>query len=652
MNLREFSICFFGSTQESLDQARAVADRMHMKLTLVLAGLDDAIPRGHALQKEGAEVVVSRRGTARLLRTELSIPVLALPGNSIDMFRAIKEASRISKRILVSTFRGDRRDIALLEEMFGAQLLRASYKDTQSLEQAIIMAKNCGCGVAVGGGVTRRLAQRHGLGSVILNSSDEAVASTLEDAKSVAQSRREERERNERYRTILDAVSEGILAVDSQGQITTINRAAKAFLKIPDGKNAGFDISRYLPNPAIQEVLRTGKPVINNMVKLGREQFIENSVPVLAGEEAIGVVSTFTDVSMVMRAENEVRRAFTKRLTAKYRLEDYCHQSQTVADMLNKVRLYAACDSTVLITGETGTGKEIIAHGIHQASKRRRGPFVSINCSALPDQLLESELFGYEEGAFTGSRRGGKPGLFELSHQGTLFLDEIGSTPMSVQTRLLRVLQEREVMRIGGDRVIPVDVRVVAATNQRLSAEVKAGRLREDLYFRLNVLSVTLPPLRDRPEDIPCLVRRLIRRASTQYDRAPFDIPPAFLDRLGSLPWQGNVRQLEHFIERLVLLCASEFSPHVFEELHDELLSYSKECMESTAPVRPVEASGRASPAAPLPPLESLTRAQVEQALAAAGHSRNAAAKALGVSRTTLWRRMRQMGLAQGRAGT
>jgi len=364
----------------------------------------------------------------------------------------------------------------------------------------------------------------------------------------------------------------------------------------------------------------------------------------------VGGVSTFQETSHIRKAESAVRRAQTKGLRAKYRLEDYYHKSKVVRDIIKKARTYAASESSVLITGETGTGKEIIAHGIHLASKRGKGPFVSINCSALPDQLLESELFGYEEGSFTGSRRGGKAGLFELAHEGTIFLDEIGSTPMNVQTRLLRVLQEKEVMRLGGDTIIPIDARVVAATNQNLRDEVCAGRMREDLFFRLDILPITLPPLRKRTEDIGPLFKRLALRVTSQYGQKGFSVPARYLKRLADLPWPGNARQLEHFAERLVVLCGDKFNPEVFEDLIAEVVCSLP--TPSPAPMSGEPPSDNAPtptkveyPGAAIEP-ERLTRERVLSTLAAMGNSKNKAAEALGVSRTTLWRRMRKWGIA------
>ena len=222
-------------------------------------------------------------------------------------------------------------------------------------------------------------------------------------------------------------------------------------------------------------------------------------------------------------------------------------------DLKVMARKYAASYSNVLITGESGTGKELFAQSIHSGSPCRIGPFVAVNCAALPESLLESELFGYEEGAFTGAKKGGKAGLFELAHNGTIFLDEIGDMPLSLQSRLLRVLQEKEVIRLGGSQVIPVNNRIICATNKNLAHKVEEGLFREDLYYRINILQIHIPPLREHPEDIPVLARLLFEKKCKEIKKRK-EIRTNLLQMLKRYHWPGNVRQLDAFLERLLVL--------------------------------------------------------------------------------------------------
>jgi len=304
-------------------------------------------------------------------------------------------------------------------------------------------------------------------------------------------------------------------------------------------------------------------------------------------------------------------------------------------------REFAKTDSCILITGETGTGKEIIAQSIHTLSRRKRSPFVSVHCSALAEHLLENELFGHEEGAFTGARKGGKPGLFELAHEGTMFLDEIDSTPLSVQLRLLRVLQEREVMRVGGDHKIPIDVRVITAAGKDLWQAVLQGSFRKDLFFRLNVLRISIPPLRERPEDVPLLLRHFLKHFAAKYDIAPCELPVPYIQRLSAYAWPGNVRQLKHFAEQVVLNQSFACGEEPLERLHRQLLDISD------VPPPVPEAIRESGPALsnPLPRPGALDSAQIVHALQQARFNRTHAARILGVGRTTLWRRMKGLRL-------
>jgi propionate catabolism operon transcriptional regulator len=334
-----------------------------------------------------------------------------------------------------------------------------------------------------------------------------------------------------------------------------------------------------------------------------------------------------------------VRRSLSKGLVAKYGFDDLVHTSPAMRNVVNIGMQYADTDSTILIMGETGTGKEILVHGIHNLSRRAKQPFVSINCAALPEQLLESELFGYEEGAFTGSKKGGKPGRFEIAHQGTIFLDEIDSTPESVQIRLLRVLQEREIMRIGGDRKIPVDVRIVAAASQDLNIAVQEARFRADLFFRLNVLRLHIPPLREREEDIPLLLDFFIKLISDRHGLEPISVPPDYLSRLTTYGWPGNVRQLRNFAERLVMNCNLRCSQDTLELLYRELLQYDHRAVSQEPDTQPpVTLKSRMQHQT----LES-ERAIILEALEKCRFHKNRAAGRLGISRTTLWRKIKEL---------
>ncbi|MNM98148.1 Propionate catabolism operon regulatory protein [compost metagenome] len=328
-----------------------------------------------------------------------------------------------------------------------------------------------------------------------------------------------------------------------------------------------------------------------------------------------------------------------------------------MSDLRALARRYALVDSTVLVGGESGTGKEVLAQGMHDASPRRAFPFIAVNCAAFPESLLESELFGYEEGAFTGARRGGKAGLFESAHNGTLFLDEVGDMPPALQTRLLRVLQEKQVLPIGGIEAVPINVRVIAATHRDLAARVREGTFRQDLYYRLNILRIEMPPLRERVADLPDLAELLYRRAQERLGtQSPQRLPAMVRERLTRYAWPGNIRELENVTERIaVLVAGAELQPAALQrELQAAVPElFSSENGEGVArgpraPKVPIEMEMAmlTAPSEESRSLAGVAKASqaehIRRVLAECGGNRTAACAQLGISATTLWRRLRE----------
>lgn len=334
---------------------------------------------------------------------------------------------------------------------------------------------------------------------------------------------------------------------------------------------------------------------------------------------------------------NSNKKFHTKGLVAKYTFEDIIGKSLKLQETIKVATKFGKTSSTILIEGETGSGKELFAQSIHNISSRKDGPFVAINCAALPASLLESELFGYEEGAFTGAKKGGKPGLFELAHRGTIFLDEIGEMPLSLQSRLLRVLQEKEVMRIGADYILNVDTRIIAATNLDLYKMVKQGKFREDLYFRLNILNFKIPPLRERKEDIDFLVKHFIKTMNLKHNTYVKDITEKGMSLLKRYAWPGNVRELEHFIEKMVILANTpvvdeQFIEHMITEyiMHDkkDIVEMSDACDSITVKV------GQ---------LKDMELQIIDTMSKIVKGDKSMLAEKLGISRTTLWKKLKEL---------
>ena len=356
-----------------------------------------------------------------------------------------------------------------------------------------------------------------------------------------AKSRRQESQMH----ILAESLDEGLIGVNETGDIFVCNKKACQIARISEELTMGQRGEEVFPYIPFYQVLREKKAVPEKIIRLFGTDISLAVVPVVRKENCIGAFAMLQKFNEQESRQNALRRQMMQKgHYARYTLDDVIGISTAITETKNILRKMAATDSPVLLMGETGTGKELMAHALHQASRRADGPFIAINVAAMPENLLESELFGYEEGAFTGAKKGGRPGLFEFAHQGTLFLDEVEGMSLSMQVKLLRVLQEGEIMRVGGGSIIRVDVRIVAATNESLEEKIQDGSFRKDLYYRLNALTVEIPPLRKRGDDIFLLLDYFMRKMG-----GDFTLSEGVKTFLRRHPWPGNIRELQNAVE-------------------------------------------------------------------------------------------------------
>lgn len=420
--------------------------------------VSEALQTARDLEQRGkADVFVCAGATAAYLRRHLARPVLTMRVGGGDLLRALEQAREHSSHVALLSYNRIDRDLQAMRTLFTVQVHQVAYTILEEARQAVLEVARLGCRSIIGSSTVVELAEQAGLHGV-LSLSEDTARKALEEAMGVLDSQRLEIAKRRHLDAVLQHIPSGVAAVDNQGVVQSLNPALAQLLELPVSSALGRPLQQLCPELDLQQALEDGGGEENRVIRLGSHAVVSNLLPILENGERTGLVLTCQDITAVQRADQRIRS--TRRpgaFTARYRLEQLNGASKANREMLQLAKRFATSHSTILITGESGTGKELLAQGIHNESPRRHGPFVAINCAAFPESLLESELFGYEEGAFSGSRKGGKPGLFEAAHRGTLFLDEIGDMPVSLQTRLLRVLQEREVLRLGGTEPISID---------------------------------------------------------------------------------------------------------------------------------------------------------------------------------------------------
>lgn len=464
----------------------------------------------------------------------------------------------------------------------------------------------------------------------------EAVASELADVTRLKST----------LESLLDTIFDCIIVVDKQGLVTMINQAYLELLQVAQEQVIGRHVTEILENSRMHIVAQTGKAEICELWRVQGRDCIVTRKPIYKDGEVVGAVGkiVFRDVkdlkilakkiSMLQSELEYYKEELRKFQGVTYSLESIIGSSDRMMRLKNIAAKAAKGSSTIFILGESGTGKELFAQAIHSASLRCHGPFIKINCAAMPEQLLESELFGYEEGAFSGARKGGKPGKFELANTGTIFLDEIGDMSLPMQAKLLRVLQDKEVDRIGGTKPVKVDVRVIAATNQDIDDMVSKGLFRQDLYYRLNIITLDIPLLRERKEDIPMIAQALLAKVNIRVQHFVEGISPEAMNLLIDYDWPGNVRELENVLERAVNLIDDEVEimpvhlPPVFKKLYQQ------------------KKTGQIDNTKQLAGIVAETEKQaIYKALDASGGNRSKAAQLLGIQRSAFYQKLQKYGI-------
>ncbi|AYD40651.1 PAS domain-containing protein [Clostridium fermenticellae] len=583
---------------------------------------DNMKSQGKILESRGANAIIARSGGYRHTVGTVNVPVINLKISTLDILYAVKRASKYKKDIVIVISDLEYFSYDDWKDVIRENIIIEKFEDKDNIECIINKYKEIRDEVViVGGGIPCIYAENLGIDNVSIGASNESICDAIEHAKQLVDSLYEQNYRNEVLNTILDGVHDAVIAIDKSGKIILYNERARELLKKSRTDVMEKSIETVCPELIfMMGVLNSGVNQYNKIQNLPDIVITANTSVLKIDGQTHGVLCSFQDITKLQNLEKKIRYELNKKgLVARYKFENIIANDPIMKNTVSKAIKIGLDDSTVMIYGESGTGKEMFAQSIHNISSRKKEPFVAINCAAISESLLESELFGYEEGAFTGARKGGKPGLFELAHGGTIFLDEINSMSLNLQAKLLRVLEEKEVMRIGSDYVIPLDVRIIAAANENLEGKIKNGTFRSDLFYRLSTLELHISPLRERKEDIiPLFMHYLTTLSKKACD---FKLESKIEKKIMNYSWPGNVRELRNIVQRYLIFHEVDLDENEILENNSELVS-DENVLD-------------------LKQINKFVEEKVIQMLENSGMSKNEIAKKLGISRTALWRKVK-----------
>lgn len=574
---------------------------------------------------QGAELIVTRGGTYQLVKAAFSIPVVEIKVTAYDLLQSFEEVKDPDEPIGIVGYSNVIYGYDLLRKLLPNPIEMVVLKREEDTYAIIETYKKRGIQTYIGDSNITDIVRELDCNGILIQSQTASIHTAIQEGRRILQATKEEKRRAQQIAAITDFMHDAVLAIDEHGKINIYNKLAEQIFKVPRQVAMGSNINDVVVNSRLDEILRSGQAQLGELQNLHDSVIVTNRVPIIVDGKVRGAVATFQEITEFQNLEQKVRISMhQKGFFAKYTFDDIVYVSDKIRSCIETAQKYAAYDTPIHICGASGVGKELFCQSIHNHSRRREGPFVAINCAAIPSSLIESEFFGYAEGSFTGAKRKGKQGIFELAHNGTLFLDEISEIPMELQGRLLRVLQEKQVMRVGGDKIIPVDVKIITASNKYLKREMQEGRFRKDLYYRINVLTLRIPSLATRREDIPVLARYFLKKYAEKYKKMAPKPDEAVWRHLMNRSYGGNIRELEGLMERSVIVSS-------FQSILEE-----EDVMQPQAAPPPLPEENMNLD------LKSLEAWYIRKVYDETGQSTRDACEKLGINRSTLWRKLKE----------
>jgi len=624
INSKPINILFTYINAPNINGVRSVVEQALMELDSEYIGfvechIAEVKDVSQQLVINGCQIVLCTGATASYLQRILPIEIQVIRTGMFDVIQAISNLQRY-QRIALLGKHSSTVNLENYSEVFKIDIRQFSYDSYLDAKRTVQTIKKEGFDAVIGSPIAVELALNEGLvGHLAITVS--SIKDLLTNALAILEKRKREQATLIRLNEIFNHLNEGICFITRHHQISFINTSmAKLLNKSP---------TEVLNKPVLKILsdldLNIDSSKSHQVLDINHKKL---AIHILALENDYinGYILNVQELNALEYSSGEFRKASSNSFSTRYNFHQLSTKNNNFQSIIDLAKAYSQTASTILITGESGTGKEVLSQSIHNYSDRAKSPFVAINCASFPESLLESELFGYEEGTFTGAKKGGRIGLIESAHNGTLFLDEIGDMPLHLQTRLLRVLQEKQITRLGASVSHNINIRVIAATHANLEELVAKGEFRSDLYFRLNILRLSIPPLRDRPEDILDLAETFLKK----HNKSIHNMPDKILLLLKKYDWPGNIRELENIIERIQILL------HLIQDAdQDDFLPFHLPELFSKAHL--------------VEPSASLKKAEVNQesilikkAIKEMNGNLELTAKKLGISRTTLWRKMKR----------
>lgn len=498
------------------------------------------------LIQDGVDVIIARGGMYHdLSLLNLEIPIINLIISDSDILLALNRARKKYKKVKLMLNNNIMFDPNNYKELIGVEVVMYKYDKIDELEEILDRINLDDDTVIVGSGAINELSNQKKLNFIDIFVQDFTIRRAYDQAIDLLEHMTSEMQKTNLLESILYNVNDGVIIIDLDGKIVHFNRKCEEMLKMSEGDIKGKHILTLFPDYPLEKYKELQLGDYKDIIIEIKDQTVAVSTSLfMLDDNNKQLIITLQDVTKIQKLEQNIRYMLVKKgLTAEYKFEDILTRDKSLEDVIEQAKKISQYEGSVLIYGDSGTGKELFAQSMHNYSNRKHGPFVAINCAAISESLLESELFGYVGGSFTGARKEGKAGLFELSHNGTILLDEINSMSLNLQAKILRVIEEREVMRVGSDYVIPLDIRIIATSNKDLIQIVKEGKFRHDLYFRLNTFELRIPPLNERKKDIIYLFKYFLGEYNN-VNPNEIKLPEEFQQLLLQHNWWGNVREL------------------------------------------------------------------------------------------------------------